>query len=174
MPTFGDNISLAAGASSQNLFADTAYNKVNQGTTLRINLASVSTNDGASGANLKQTFAVGNTVYADAVPLGARNIVSKGRHLRLLQCYALAIALAVAVDALRAGARLRGLQISASSLHNVFNLRIVDRVFLTAALVTYGPWFVNFFSKMSTTISSVNLLPFVRERYSATMSKSFM
>ena len=41
MPTFGDNISLASGASSSNLFADTAYNKVNQGTTVRINLASV-------------------------------------------------------------------------------------------------------------------------------------
>jgi hypothetical protein len=71
MPTFGDNISLAAGASSANLFADTAYNKVNQGTTLRLNLASVSANNGAAGANLKQTFAVGNTVYADAVPIGA-------------------------------------------------------------------------------------------------------
>lgn len=71
MPTFGDNLSLTSGSSSSNLFADTAYNKVNQGTTLRINLASVSANDGASGANLNQTFAVGNTVYADAVPLGA-------------------------------------------------------------------------------------------------------
>ena len=71
MPTFGDNISLTAGSSSANLFADTAYNKVNQGTTLRINLASVSANNGASGANLRQTFAVGNTVYADNVPLGA-------------------------------------------------------------------------------------------------------
>lgn len=71
MPTFGDNISLTAGSSSANLFADTAYNKVNQGTTLRINLASVSANDGAAGANLRQTFAVGNTVYADNVPLGA-------------------------------------------------------------------------------------------------------
>jgi hypothetical protein len=71
MPTFGDNISLAAGASSENLFSNTAYNKVNQGTTLRINLASVSANDGAAGANLRQTFAVGNTVYADNVPLGA-------------------------------------------------------------------------------------------------------
>ena len=71
MPTFGDNISLTAGSSSSNLFADTAYNKVNQGTTIRLNLASVSANNGASGANLNQTFAVGNTVYADTVPLGA-------------------------------------------------------------------------------------------------------
>lgn len=70
MPTFGDNISLTSGSSSANLFADTAYNKVNQGTTIRINLASVSDNNGVSGANLNQTFAVGNTVYADAVPLG--------------------------------------------------------------------------------------------------------
>jgi len=71
MPTFGDNISLTSGSSSGNLFSDTAYNKVNQGTTVRLNLASVSANDGVSGANLNQTFAVGNTVYADAVPLGA-------------------------------------------------------------------------------------------------------
>lgn len=71
MPTFGDNISLTSGSSSENLFSNTAYNKVNQGTTLRINLASVSANDGASGANLNQTFAVGNTVYGDKVPLGA-------------------------------------------------------------------------------------------------------
>ena len=71
MPTFGDNLQLTSGSSSANLFANTAYNKVNQGTTIRINLASVSANDGVSGANLSQTFAVGNTVYADAVPLGA-------------------------------------------------------------------------------------------------------
>ena len=71
MPTFGDNISLTSGSSSANLFADTAYNKVNQGTTIRLNLASVSANDGVSGANLNQTFAVGNTVYADTVPIGA-------------------------------------------------------------------------------------------------------
>ena len=71
MPTFGDNISLTSGTSSSNLFADTAYNKLNQGTTVRLNLASVSANDGVAGANLNQTFAVGNTVYADAVPLAA-------------------------------------------------------------------------------------------------------
>ena len=51
MPTFGDNLQLTSGSSSANLFADTAYNKVNQGTTIRINLASVSANDGVSGAN---------------------------------------------------------------------------------------------------------------------------
>ena len=44
---------------------------MNQGSTIRINLSSVSANDGAAGANLNQTFKVGNTVYADAVPLPA-------------------------------------------------------------------------------------------------------
>ena len=38
---------------------------------MRINLASVSANDGVAGANLKQTFKVGNTVYGDTVPLPA-------------------------------------------------------------------------------------------------------
>lgn len=71
MPTFGDNISLAAGAKSSNLFENTPYSKVNQNSTIRINLASVSANDGAAGANLNQTFKVGNTVYGDAVPLPA-------------------------------------------------------------------------------------------------------
>jgi hypothetical protein len=71
MPTFGDNISLAAGAKSSNLFENTPYSKVNQNSTVRINLASVAANDGVSGANLNQTFKVGNTVYGDAVPLPA-------------------------------------------------------------------------------------------------------
>ena len=71
MPTFGDNISLASGATSNNLFENTPYSKVNQNSTIRINLASVSTNDGAAGANLNQTFLVGNTQYADEVPLPA-------------------------------------------------------------------------------------------------------
>ena len=56
--------------------------------------------------------------------------------LQLTLDYALAIARAVAVVARRVGARLRGLQISASSFDKVFSLRIVDLVFLTAALVT--------------------------------------
>jgi hypothetical protein len=71
MPTFGDNISLAAGAKSTNLFENTPYSKVNQNSTVRINLASVAANDGAAGANLNQTFKIGNTVYGDSVPLPA-------------------------------------------------------------------------------------------------------
>ena len=71
MPTFGDNISLAAGAKSSNLFENTPYSKVNQNSTVRINLASVAANDGAAGANLNQTFKIGNTVYGDSVPLPA-------------------------------------------------------------------------------------------------------
>ncbi len=71
MPTFGDAITLTAGSKSSNLFENTPYSKVNQNSTIRINLSSVSANDGVSGANLNQTFKVGNTVYGDAVPLPA-------------------------------------------------------------------------------------------------------
>jgi hypothetical protein len=71
MPTFGDNLSLAAGASSSNLFENTPYSKLNQLSKVRLNLATVSANDGVSGANVNQTFKIGNTVYADEVPLPA-------------------------------------------------------------------------------------------------------
>jgi len=69
MPTFGKNISLAAGASSDNLFENTPYSKVNQGSKVRINLMSVSANSAATSLN--QTFKIGNTIYADDVPLPA-------------------------------------------------------------------------------------------------------
>ena len=66
MPTFGKNISLAAGASSSNLFENTPYSKVNQNSKVRVNLMSVSANSGATSLN--QTFKIGNTIYADDVP----------------------------------------------------------------------------------------------------------
>ena len=71
MPTFGKNISLAAGAVSDNLFENTPYSKVNQNSTIRINLATVAASDGVAGASVNQTFKIGNTVYADAVQIGA-------------------------------------------------------------------------------------------------------
>ena len=71
MPTFGKNISLAAGAKSSNLFENTPYSKVNQNSTVRSNLATVTANDGVDGASVNQTFKIGNTVYGDAVPLPA-------------------------------------------------------------------------------------------------------
>jgi len=69
MPTFGKNISLAAGATSTNLFENTPYSKVNQNSKVRINLMSVSANSAVT--TLNQTFKIGNTVYADEVPLPA-------------------------------------------------------------------------------------------------------
>ena len=69
MPTFGDNITLAAGAKSSNLFENTPYSKVNQNSKIRLNLMSVSANSAATSLN--QTFKVGNTIYADDVPLPA-------------------------------------------------------------------------------------------------------
>ena len=69
MPTFGKFISLAAGANSDNLFENTPYSKVNQISKVRINLTSVSANSGV--ASMNQTFKIGNTIYADDVPLPA-------------------------------------------------------------------------------------------------------
>ena len=53
------------------MFENTPYSKLNQLSKVRINLATVSANDGVSGANVNQTFKIGNTVYADEVPLPA-------------------------------------------------------------------------------------------------------
>ena len=57
MPTFGKNISLAAGASSSNLFENTPYSKVNQNSKVRVNLMSVSANSGVT--SITHTFKIG-------------------------------------------------------------------------------------------------------------------
>ena len=71
MPTFGSNQQQTAGQVSDNLFADTIFNNLNQGSTIRLNLATVAANDGLGTANVNQTFSVGNTEYASQTPLPA-------------------------------------------------------------------------------------------------------
>ena len=69
MPTLADNISLTAGSVSINPFEGTNYAQVAPGTLIRINLASVSANNGVSGANLNYRFVVNNTEFANGVAI---------------------------------------------------------------------------------------------------------
>jgi hypothetical protein len=69
MPTLADNLSLTAGSVSINPFEGTNYAQVAPGTVIRINLASVSTNDGVSGANLNYRFVINNTEFATGVAI---------------------------------------------------------------------------------------------------------
>jgi len=66
MPVIANNVSLTAGSSSVNLFDNTNYQFINEATDLRINLASVSANDGVGPANLNYRFTINNTEFADA------------------------------------------------------------------------------------------------------------
>lgn len=65
MPVIANTVSLTAGSSSSNVFDNTNYQFVNEGTALRINLCSVSANNGVSGANLNYRFTINNTEFAD-------------------------------------------------------------------------------------------------------------
>jgi len=65
MPVLANNISLAAGAQSLNVFDSTNYQFVNEGTELRISAAVVGANDGAQGANVNYRFTINNTEFAD-------------------------------------------------------------------------------------------------------------
>ena len=65
MPVLANNISLAAGASSTNIFDNTNYQFVNEGTEIRVSLAVVGANDAAQGANVNYRFTINNTEFAD-------------------------------------------------------------------------------------------------------------
>lgn len=65
MPVLANNISLTAGSSSANLFDNTNYQFINEGTALRIYGAVVGANDGAQGANVNYRFTINNTEFAD-------------------------------------------------------------------------------------------------------------
>ena len=65
MPVLANNVSLTAGSSSSNLFDNTNYQFVNEGTALRIYGATVGANDGVQGANLNYRFTINNTEFAD-------------------------------------------------------------------------------------------------------------
>ena len=65
MPVLANNVSLTAGSSSANLFDNTNYQFINEGTALRIYLAVVGANDGIQGANVNYRFTINNTEFAD-------------------------------------------------------------------------------------------------------------
>jgi hypothetical protein len=65
MPVLANNVSLTAGSSSANLFDNTNYQFINEGTALRIYGAVVGANDGAQGANVNYRFTINNTEFAD-------------------------------------------------------------------------------------------------------------
>ena len=65
MPVLANNVSLTAGSSSSNLFDNTNYQFINEGTALRIYGATVGANDGVSGSNLNYRFTINNTEFAD-------------------------------------------------------------------------------------------------------------
>ena len=65
MPVLANNVSLTAGSSSANLFDNTNYQFINEGTALRIYGATVGANDGVSGSNLNYRFTINKTEIAD-------------------------------------------------------------------------------------------------------------
>ena len=65
MPVLANNVSLAAGASSANVFDNTNYKFINEGTELRVSAAVVGANDGVTGSNVNYRFTINNTEFAD-------------------------------------------------------------------------------------------------------------
>lgn len=65
MPVIANNLSLTAGSSSVNVFDNTNYQFVNEGTELRVSAAVVGANDGVQGANVNYRFTINNTEFAD-------------------------------------------------------------------------------------------------------------
>ena len=65
MPVIANNVSLTAGSSSTNIFDNTNYQFVNEGTEIRVSAAVVGANDGIQGANVNYRFTINNTEFAD-------------------------------------------------------------------------------------------------------------
>jgi hypothetical protein len=65
MPVIANNLSLTSGSSSVNVFDNTNYQFVNEGTELRVSAAVVGANDGIQGANVNYRFTINNTEFAD-------------------------------------------------------------------------------------------------------------
>jgi len=65
MPVLANNLSLTAGSASVNVFDNTNYQFVNEGTELRVSAAVVGANDGVQGANVNYRFTINNTEFAD-------------------------------------------------------------------------------------------------------------
>jgi hypothetical protein len=71
MPVLAQNLSLTAGSSSANVFDNTNYQFVNEGTALRVYAAVVGANDGIQGSNVNYRFTINNTEFADDAVLPA-------------------------------------------------------------------------------------------------------
>ncbi len=65
MPVLANNVQLSAGSQSVNVFDNSNYQFINEGTELRISAAVVGANDGAQGANVNYRFTINNTEFAD-------------------------------------------------------------------------------------------------------------
>ena len=65
MPVIANNVSLTAGSSSTNLYDNSNYQFVNEGTELRVYAAVVGANDGIQGSNVNYRFTINNTEFAD-------------------------------------------------------------------------------------------------------------
>jgi len=65
MPVLANNLSLTAGSQSVNVFDNTNYQFINEGTELRVSAAVVGANDGVQGANVNYRFTINNTEFAD-------------------------------------------------------------------------------------------------------------
>ena len=65
MPVIANIVSLTAGSSSTNIFDNTNYQFVNEGTEIRVSSAVVGANDGIQGANVNYRFTINNTEFAD-------------------------------------------------------------------------------------------------------------
>ena len=65
MPVIAQNLSITAGSTSSNVFDNTNYQFVNEGTELRVSSAMVGANDAASGSNVNFKFTINNTEFAD-------------------------------------------------------------------------------------------------------------
>jgi hypothetical protein len=65
MPVLANNLSLTTGSSSVNIFDNTNYQFVNEGTEIRVSAAVVGANDGVQGANVNYRFTINNTEFAD-------------------------------------------------------------------------------------------------------------
>jgi len=65
MPVLANNVSLTAGSSSVNIFDNTNYQFVNEGTEIRVSAAVVGANDGVQESNVNYRFTINNTEFAD-------------------------------------------------------------------------------------------------------------
>ena len=71
MPVLARNLSLTAGSTSVNPFEGTQFAFVNEGSEIRVSLASVNANDGVFGSDINYRFLINNTEFANEVAVPA-------------------------------------------------------------------------------------------------------